>query len=64
MSREVKQTVAQFLNGIALAVLAAGVIGPLAMGKVAPPVVAISTAVSLGLHVSAVLVAANGRRQS
>lgn len=63
MSREVKRTIAQFLNGIALAILAAGVIGPLAMGKVALPIVAISLAMSLGLHVSAVLVTANGRHQ-
>jgi hypothetical protein len=58
MSREVKRTIAQFLNGVALAVLVAGAIGPLAAATAVFPLVAVAVAVSLALHGLALLVAA------
>lgn len=58
MSRDVKRTVAQFLNGVALAVLAAGAIGPVAMANAMLPSVVIAVAISLCLHGLALLVSA------
>ena len=56
MSRDVKRTVAQFLNGVALAVLAAGAIGPVAMANAMFPSVAAAIVISLCLHGLALLV--------
>lgn len=50
MSREVKRTAAQFLNGMALAVLVGAAIGPLAAASAVFPTVAAAIAISLGLH--------------
>lgn len=50
MNREVRRTAAQFLNGAAVAVLATGAIGPLAMATAIIPSVAAAVAVSLCLH--------------
>ncbi|MFK4810897.1 hypothetical protein ACI3KW_11855 [Devosia sp. ZW T5_3] len=58
MSREVKRTAAQFLNGMALAVLAAGAIGPIAMATAMLPSVAVAVSISLGLHGLALFVSA------
>lgn len=58
MSREVKRTAAQFLNGMALAVLAAGAIGPMATATAILPSAAVAVAISLGLHGLALFVSA------
>lgn len=58
MSREVKRTIAQFLNGMALAVLVAGAIGPLATATAVLPLAAVAVVISLGLHGLALLTSA------
>ena len=52
---EALRTVAQFLNGIAVAVLMAGVIGPLSLAAAQGPTVLISIAVAAALHGAALL---------
>lgn len=58
MSRDVKRTIAQFLNGVALAILAAGVIGPVAVANATLPSVIVAIAISVGLHGLALFVSA------
>ena len=56
MKRETRRTTAQFLNGLAIAILAAGVIGPTASGGFSLPVVIASVLTGLVLHGLALLV--------
>ncbi|UXN67889.1 hypothetical protein N8A98_02185 (plasmid) [Devosia neptuniae] len=56
MSREVRRTVAQFLNGVALSILVVGAIGPMAAATAILPSVAVAIAISLSLHGLALLV--------
>ena len=53
MSREAKRTMAHFLNGLAIAVLAAGTIGPAAIGSFSWGTAGLSLAVGLALHAAA-----------
>lgn len=54
MSKEVKRTIAHFLNGIAVAVLAAGAIGPAAIGGFSWGTAGIAVTVALVLHATAI----------
>ncbi|HEY8577185.1 MAG TPA: hypothetical protein VIL88_12685 [Devosia sp.] len=50
MNRETRRTVAQFLNALAVAVLVAGVIGPLSLGVATAPTAVIAMFVGATLH--------------
>ena len=54
-NHEALRTVAQFLNGIAVAVLMAGVIGPLSLAAAQGATVLISISVAAALHGAALL---------
>ena len=62
MKRETRRTTAQFLNGLAIAILAAGAIGPTASGGPNLPIVIASVLAGLVLHGLALLVVDEGRR--
>ena len=53
---EVRRTVAQFLNGVAVAVLVAGVIAPLATGAIISLSMAIATVGALAFHAIALAI--------
>lgn len=62
MKREIRRTTAQFLNGVAISILAAGAIVPAASGNINPPEVLASVLAGLLLHGLALLVIGEGRR--
>ncbi|ODT66013.1 MAG: hypothetical protein ABS75_28955 [Pelagibacterium sp. SCN 63-23] len=62
MKREIRRTSAQFLNGLAIAILAAGVIAPAASGSIRLPMVLASGLAGLLLHGLALLVIGEGKR--
>lgn len=56
-NRETKRTVGQFLNGVAVALIATLVLAPLAGGQLRPAVAAFAIAGAITLHAAAVIVA-------
>ena len=62
MRREIRRASAQFLNGLAIAIFAAGAIAPTASGSFSPPVVLSSVFAGLALHGLALLVVGQGPR--
>ena len=56
MKREIRRASAQFLNGLAIAIVAAGAIAPTASGSPSLPIVLSSVFAGLVLHGLALLV--------
>jgi hypothetical protein len=54
-NREVRRAVAQFLNGVAVAVLVAGAIGPISAGAASGHSLIIATLVGAAIHGLALL---------
>lgn len=55
MKREARRTTAQFLNGLAVAVLATGAIGPMASDKISMAVLVVSILTGGALHALAIV---------
>lgn len=62
MKRETRRVAAQFLNGLAIAVLAAGAIAPAASGSISPTVASASVFAGVALHGLAMLLVWERRR--
>ena len=62
MKREMRRTSAQFLNGLAVAIVAAGAIAPTASGSFSLPVMFASGLAGLLLHGLALLLVGQGTR--
>ncbi|KRA42069.1 hypothetical protein ASD80_10100 [Devosia sp. Root635] len=56
LNRETRRTAAQFLNGVAVSVVATLVLAPLAGGQARPVVTAIAIAGAMMLHAAAVVI--------
>lgn len=59
VNRETRRLRAHFLNGIAIALIVAGAVGPFIAGQASPAVVAVALVLALVLHAMALAVVSN-----